>query len=158
MAAPSVVAVPRIGEPAPDFTLPSTAGGDITLSSLRGANVVLAFFPLAFTSVCTTEFCDFTAGLGQFQGVNARVFGISVDSVPSLKEFRNKYEITIDLLSDFKRDVCRRYGTLMEDRFFSRRAYFILDQQGVLRWSHVESETRFKRENGELLEQLSRLA
>jgi peroxiredoxin len=148
---------PRIGEPAPDFTLPATSGSDVTLSALRGSNVVLAFFPLAFTSVCTAEFCDFTAGVGQFQGVNAKVFGISVDAIPSLKEFRKKYDITVDLLSDFKRDVCRRYGTLMEDRFFSRRAYFIVDRKGTLRWSHVEAETRFKRENSELLDQLSRV-
>ncbi len=152
------VALPRVGDIAPDFTLPSTAGGDVTLSSLRGsANVVLAFFPLAFTSVCTTEFCDFSQGFGEFEGVNARVFGISVDAIPSLKEFRSKYSITVDLLSDFRRDVCRRYGTLLEDRFFSQRAYFIVDKKGILRWKYIESETRFKRENRELIEQLATL-
>jgi glutaredoxin-dependent peroxiredoxin len=64
---------PSVGSEAPDFVLPSTAGSDLALSSLRGStNVVLAFFPLAFTSVCTTEFCDFTQGLGDFAGASAR--------------------------------------------------------------------------------------
>ena len=150
---------PAVGQEAPDFVLPSTAGSDVTLSSLRGStHVVLAFFPLAFTSVCTTEFCDFTQGLGDFAGARARILGISVDAIPSLKEFRSKYQIGIDLLSDFKREVSRKYGTLMEDRFFSRRAYFIVDRQGVLRWSHVEAETGHKRENGELLAELAKLS
>ncbi|MEE8251381.1 MAG: redoxin domain-containing protein [Gemmatimonadales bacterium] len=149
---------PSIGAEAPDFTLPSTADGDVTLSQFRGkSNVVLAFFPLAFTSVCTAEFCDFTDGLTDFGAVDAEVLGISVDSVPTLTEFRAKNSITVTLLSDFKRDVCRAYGTLLEEQFFSRRSYFVVDRRGVLRWSHAESELGQKRANTELIKELENL-
>ncbi len=149
---------PSIGAEAPDFTLPSTADGDVTLSQFRGkSNVVLAFFPLAFTSVCTAEFCDFTDGLTNFGAVDAEVLGISVDSVPTLKEFSAKNSITVTLLSDFKRDVCRAYGTLLEEQFFSRRSYFVVDRRGVLRWSHAESELGQKRANTELIKELENL-
>lgn len=149
---------PRVGDPAPDFTLPSTAGENVTLSSLRGkSKVVLAFFPLAFTGVCTAELCDFTDHFSQFAGMEARVLGISVDSIPTLKEFKAKHAIAVDLLSDFKREVCRRYGTLLEDRFFSRRAYFLIDREGVLRWTFTEGELGQRRQSGEILTQISAL-
>ncbi len=151
--------VPRPGEPAPDFTLPSTAGTDVTLSSFQGqSNVLLAFFPLAFTSVCTTEMCDFTDELAAFAGMNATVLGISVDSIPTLKEFQAKYQIGIDLLSDFRREVSTLYGTLLQDPYFSNRAYFAIDKQGIVRWSHVEENPGHKRGNRELLDRLATLA
>ncbi len=144
--------LPALGEPAPDFTLPSTDGSDLTLSSFRGkTKVVLAFFPLAFTGVCTTELCSFTEDYTQFANLNAEVLGISVDSVPTLVEFRAKHKIEITLLSDFKRDVSRSYGTLLEDKFFSSRAYVIVDQAGVVRWTFAETELGHRRENIELL-------
>ena len=112
-------ALPAVGEPAPDFTLPSTDGTDVTLSSFRGSTkVVLAFFPLAFTGVCMAELCSFTEDHTQFANLNAEVLGISVDSVPTLVAFRAKYDMEITLLSDFKREVSRSYGTLLEDKFF----------------------------------------
>ncbi len=151
--------LPAVGEEAPDFTLRSTADEDVTLSDFGGkSSVVLAFFPLAFTSVCTTEMCSFTDDHSLFEGVNAKVFGVSVDSVPTLKEFRAKHGIGIDLLSDFKRGVCRAYGTLIEDAFFSRRAYVIIDKEGVVQWSFVEAELVQRRDNAELLDQLRSLA
>jgi peroxiredoxin len=151
-------AAPRAGEPAPDFTLLSTSEREVTLSSYRGgSNVILAFFPLAFTTVCAAELGDFSQDLKRFEGLDAVVLGISVDSVPALQEFRTKEGITIPLLSDFKRDVCRRYGTLLEDRFFSKRAYFIVDKEGIVRWTHTETELGHKRENAELLAQLEAL-
>lgn len=147
--------IPVTGAPAPDFTLPSTAGGEVTLSGLRGKPVLLAFFPLAFTRVCTIELCDFSKELSAFTGMNALILGISVDSVPTLKAFQAKEGITVDLLSDFKRDVSRTYGVLLDDKFHSRRAYFVVDGQGILRWSHVEAELGHKRDNAELLAHLS---
>jgi peroxiredoxin len=146
--------VPAVGSPAPDFTLPSTAGSEVTLSSLRGKNVLLAFFPLAFTSVCTKEMCSFSEDYGQFQSANTVVLPISVDSIPTLKEFKTKERLTVDLLSDFKREVSRRYGTLLEDKFFSKRAYVLIDARGIVRWTFVEETTGSRRENAELLDQL----
>src|SRR3954449_11306578 len=108
-----MASLPQPGAPAPDFTLPSTLGTDVTLSKLRGRNVLLAFFPLAFTSVCTQEMCSFTEDYGRFQDANTVVLPISVDSIPTLKEFKAKEHITLELLSHFKREVSRRYGTLL---------------------------------------------
>ncbi len=149
---------PETGMPAPDFTLPSTAGEDVTLSSFRGeSNVLLAFFPLAFTGTCTRELCDFSNDFDRFRGVNARVFGVSVDSIPTLKEFKARHGISIDLLSDFKREVSALYGTLLEEQFFSNRSYFIIDKEGTLRWSFTEPELGNKRDNSELLQELEKL-
>jgi len=152
-----VAALPAVGSGAPDFTLPSTSGTDVTLSKLRGKNVLLAFFPLAFTSVCTTEMCEFSTDYGQFRSANTEVLPISVDSIPTLKEFKAKERLTLDLLSDFKRDVCRAYGTLLEDKFFSARAYVLIDAGGIVRWSFREDSTGNRRENAELLAQLAKL-
>ncbi len=154
----TTTSLPTVGKPALDFTLPSTADAEVTLSSFQGkSNVVLAFFPLAFTSVCTDEMACFTDDFALFEGVDAKVFGISVDSVPALKEFKAKHGFEIDLLSDFKRDVCRAYGTLIEDTFFSKRAYVIVDRKGITRWVFVEAELGDRRDNAELLDQLQRL-
>ena len=148
-----------LGQPAPDFTLPSTAGGTVTLSALRGeTSLLLAFFPLAFTSTCTSELCAFTDDFAQFTGAGAKVFGISVDSIPSLKEFQAKYKIGVDLLSDFKRETSRKYHVLLEDKFFSARAYFLIDRKGVLRWRFVEAELGQRRENKELLAEIGKIA
>ncbi|HEU5040944.1 MAG TPA: redoxin domain-containing protein, partial [Gemmatimonadales bacterium] len=81
-----MAALPAVGSPAPDFTLPSTSGKDVTLSALRGTHVLLAFFPLAFTRTCTTELCAFTDDYAQFQEAGVEVVPISVDSIPTLRE------------------------------------------------------------------------
>jgi peroxiredoxin len=147
---------PAVGSVAPDFTLPSTAGRDVTLSAFRGKNVLLAFFPLAFTSVCTREMCEFSEDYARYGNAATDVLPISVDSIPTLKEFKAKERIGVDLLSDFKREVSRRYGVLL-DSSFSARAYFLIDRRGVLRWSFVEETPGTKRGTAELLEQIDRL-
>lgn len=149
--------LPSVGAPAPDFTLPSTAGIDVTLSKLRGRNVLLAFFPLAFTKTCTAELCALSDDYAQFQSADTVVLPISVDSVDTLKEFKAKERMVVDLLSDFKREVSRRYGTLLEDRFYSARAYVVIDRGGVVRWTFIEDTPGTRRENAELLEQLHAL-
>jgi peroxiredoxin len=143
---------PQIGDLAPDFTAPSTSGKDVSLSSFRGKrNVLLAFFPLAFTGTCTKELVCFTEDFDQFAGKGVEILPISVDATPSLKEFKNKLQIKTELLSDFKRDVSRAYGVLNEDRFYSNRAYFLIDKQGRVRWSHIEGNNGERRDNGEIL-------
>ena len=148
----------RIGEPAPPFTLPSTSGSDVSLADFRGrANVLLAFFPLAFTSTCTAENCAFSEDFDQFAGAGTVVLPISVDSVATLKEYKAKYQMKQDLLSDFRRDVSRSYGTLLEDKFFSNRSYFLIDKQGILRWMHTEAKLGDRREDVELLQAIRSL-
>ena len=149
-------ALPAVGSPAPDFTLPSTSGTDVTLSRLRGKNVLLAFFPLAFTKVCTQEMCSLTEDYGRFRDANTEVLPISVDSVPTLREFKAKERISVDMLSDFKREVSRRYGTLIEDKFFSNRAYVLIGLDGIVRWAFAENSPSTRRENRELLAQLEK--
>lgn len=150
--------LPTVGSPAPDFTLGSTSGDKVTLSSLKGKNVLLAFFPLAFTGTCTKEMAAFTDDFSQFQTVNTVVLPISVDSVPTLKEFKAKEKIGVDLLSDFKREVSKQYGTLLEEHFFSNRAYVIIDKNGVVRWTYAEETPSTRRENSEILAQLKQLS
>jgi peroxiredoxin len=150
--------VPAAGERAPDFTLPSTSGQSVSLAAYRGAkHVLLAFFPLAFTRVCTAELCGFSDDFDQFATHDVEVLPISVDSVPTLREFKQKHGLKADLLSDFKRDVSRAYGVLLEETFFSKRAYFLIDRDGVVRWAHVEGAIAERRENQEILEQIARV-
>ncbi len=149
--------IPMVGQEAPDFTLPSTSGEKITLSALRGTPVLMAFFPLAFSSTCTAELCEMRDDYDQFAGRGVTILPISVDSTYSLKEYKNKYDMKVNLLSDFKRDVSRRYGVLNEDRFFSNRAYFLIDRDGTIQWEHVEENPGLRREDTELLAAIDRL-
>lgn len=144
--------VPARGSLAPDFTLMGTDGRTVTLSQFRGTErVLLAFFPLAFTSTCTAEMCAFTDEYDVFTAAGVRVLAISVDSVPTLQEFKAKHSLSVELLSDFRRDVCRAYGTLDEQLYCSNRAYFQLDTDGVIRWSHVEANSGQCRTNAEIM-------
>lgn len=150
--------VPAVGSPAPDITLDTTSGSPVTLSSFRGKqHVLLAFFPLAFTSVCTTELCAFTEDYSAFSSHDVTVIPISVDAVPSLKEFKAKYNMGVELASDFKRVASIAYGTLMEHTYFSNRAYFLIDKAGVVRWAHVEDSPGHRRENAEILAEIAKL-
>lgn len=144
-------APPAVGSPAPDFTLPSTSGDQVTLSALRGRRVLIAFFPLAFTNTCTAEMCAFSDDYDAFATEGVTVLPISVDSVPTLKEFKAKHALKTEFLSDFRRDVSRAYGVLLEHTFFSTRAYFLLDAAGVVRWTHVEENPGLRRDDAELL-------
>ena len=149
--------VPAVGERAPDFTLASTSGEKVALSALRGRNVLLAFFPLAFTSVCTAELCAMTDEYDAFAGHDVVVLPISVDSTPSLAAYKEKYGLKTDLLSDFHRDASRAYGVLNPERFFANRSYFLIDRDGIVRWAHVEAMNGHRRENAEILAEIAKL-
>jgi peroxiredoxin len=154
----TATAGPAVGAPAPGFALPSTAGVEVSLESFRGArNVLLAFFPLAFTSTCTTEVCAFSEDLDRFESTGTAVLPTSVDSIPTLREYKAKLALRVDLLSDFKRTVSRAYGVLDENAFHARRSYFLIDRAGVLRWRYIEAANSQRREDAELLQQIAAL-
>lgn len=154
----STASVPTIGSQAPDFTLPSTSGENVTLSALRDKSaVLLAFFPLAFTSTCTEEMCAFTEDYDAFTKTGVVVLPISVDSVPTLKEFKAKHHMKTELLSDFKRTVGEHYGVMWQDSYFTNRAYFLIGRDGVIRWAHVEETPSSRRETAEILAQIAKL-
>jgi len=132
-----------VGTKAPDFSLKSKqASGlvDVKLSNNFGKkNTVLLFFPLAFTSVCTQEMCDITAGLNSYAGLNAEVIGVSVDSPFSQEAWAQKEKIGITLASDLNKKTAEAYGTLLPDLIglgaVSARAAFVIDRSGVVQYS-----------------------
>lgn len=132
-----------VGTKAPDFTLKSkTTTGlvDVKLSDNFGKkNTLLLFFPLAFTGVCTQEMCDITAGLNAYAGLNADVIGVSVDSPFAQEAWAQKEKIGIQLVSDLNKKTAEAYGVLLPDLIglgaVSARAAFVIDKQGVVRYS-----------------------
>jgi peroxiredoxin Q/BCP len=124
----------KVGDTAPDFTLPSTSGGKVTLSSFRGKNaVVLAFFPAAFSPGWTKEFLAYQAGIANFEGQAVKVLGISTDNTFSQREFAAKLKLSMPLLSDFaQRQVSKEYGVLVPQAGVSNRATFVIDKDGKI--------------------------
>ena len=128
---------------APDFSLYNQAKALTKLSEQRGKNVLLLFFPLAFTSTCTTELCSTRDNLNIYNDLNTTVYGISVDSVFSLRKFREEQNLNFDLLSDFNREASKAYGCLYPAEFIlgmqgvSKRASFIVDREGQLQYAEV---------------------
>ncbi len=132
----------QVGQEAPDFTLKNTDMEDVTLSSFRGdKNVVLLFVPLAFTGVCTQELCSVRDNLNNYANLNAKVFGISVDSPFSQKAWKEQEGLNFSLLSDFNRDVVQAYGASYGDSFpfhgVAKRSAFVIDKAGVLQYVEV---------------------
>jgi mycoredoxin-dependent peroxiredoxin len=129
----------EVGSEAPDFTLRNENGEDVTLSSLRGRNVVLIFYPFAFSSLCTKELHDVTE-LEERLG-EAEVFGVSVDSPFALKAFREHEGLKPHLLADFepKGDVARKYDAYLDGLGFSTRATYVIDKDGRIAWKEVSS-------------------
>ncbi len=144
-----------VGQRAPDFTLPNQDREAVTLSSLRGQPVVLAFFPAAFSSVCTKELCTFRDSLAQLNQARARVFGVSVDTFFTLKAFQDSQKLTFPLLSDFNKQAIRDYGVFNEDMIglkgIAKRAVFVLDGDGVVRHKEVLEDARNEPDYGKVL-------
>jgi peroxiredoxin len=131
----------KVGDPAPDFTLPSTAGKPVKLSEFRGKkNVVLAFYPAAFTGGCTKEMTAYGLDLAKFETADTQVFGVSTDNSPSQRKFAEEVKASFPMLSDFaKRDVSKEYGVLIADKGVANRATFVIDKEGKIQ--HVEEGT-----------------
>jgi mycoredoxin-dependent peroxiredoxin len=124
----------KVGDMAPDFTLPDQNGKPVKLSDYRGKqNVVLAFYVLAFTGGWTKQVQNYRDNMAKFRESNAQVMGVSVDSFAAQKEFARQNGVDFPLLSDFKREVSRLYGTLNEDRGFSDRVTFVIDREGKIK-------------------------
>ena len=127
----------KAGDLAPDFTLPATIEESIALSQYRGQkNVVLAFYPFDWSPVCSLQLPGLQENLARFKELNAQVLGISIDSRHSHKAFAEHLGLEFPLLSDFEKRVCQAYGVLREGGF-AERALFVVDQQGIIRYAHV---------------------
>jgi peroxiredoxin len=144
-----------VGLQAPDFTLMNQDRQPVTLSEQRGRPVVLAFFPAAFSSVCTKELCTFRDSLAALDKAEAQVFGISVDTFFALKAFQEQQRLTFPLLSDFNKQVIRDYGVYNEDMIglkgIAKRAVFVLDPKGMVRHREVLDDARDEPDYGAAL-------
>lgn len=132
----------NIGQKAPDFTLFESGKNKITLSDQKGQNVLLLFFPLAFTSTCTAELCSVRDNMNFYNKVKAKVFGISVDSLQTLAKYKEEQQLNFTLLSDFNKDVSTIYGSLYEMfgynmKGVSKRSAFVIDKSGIVRYAEV---------------------
>ncbi len=137
-----------VGQKAPQFTLVNTDLKTVSLSGFSGKNVVLAFYPAAFSGPCQKEMCTFRDALNDFTSANTAVLGVSVDSPFANKEFAAKNGLTFPLLSDITRDVIKQYDVVFNDLAgvkgftVAKRAVFVIDRQGVIRYKWVAPEPK----------------
>lgn len=132
----------EVGQKAPDFTLYDSGKKQVSLAELKGHNVLLLFFPLAFTSTCTKELCSIRDNIAWYNSVNAKVFGISVDALQSLARFKEDQKLNFTLLSDFNKEVSTAYGSIYEMfgynmKGVSKRSAFVIDKEGIIRYAEV---------------------
>lgn len=132
----------KVGDKAPSFTLRATDKSEVSLSDFKGKNVVILFFPLAFTGTCTTELCSIRDEKSQYNDLDTEVLAISVDSIFTLGKFKEEQNFNFTLLSDFNKDVSRAYGALYEEfvlgmKGVSKRSAFIVDSEGIIKYAEV---------------------
>lgn len=132
----------KTGDKAPNFKLYNSEKKEVSLDDFNGQNLVLLFFPQAFTSVCTKELCSTRDDIAQYQKLNAQVLAISVDSVFTLAKFKEDQMLNFPLLSDFNKETSRAYETLYEDwilgmRGVSKRSAFVIDKNGIIQYAEV---------------------
>jgi len=130
------------GQPAPQFTLVSTAKKQVSLSDFKGKKVILHFFPMAFTGTCTTQLCTTRDNFGYYDGLNAVILGISVDSPFTLARFKQDLNLQFELLSDFNKEVSPAYGCFYEEfvlglKGVSKRAAFVIDEDQKIVYAEV---------------------
>src|SRR5512143_1308489 len=129
----------QVGDVAPDFELPASGNRIVKLSELRGKKtVLLAFYPFAFSPVCSLQLPGLQENLGEFQDLNTEVLGISVDSKHSSTAFAEHLHLEFPLVSDFNKEVTRAYGVLREGGF-AERALFVIDREGKIAYAHVNA-------------------
>ena len=132
----------EIGQSAPEFALFNTEKNKVSLSDYKGKNVVLLFFPLAFSGVCTKELCSMRDDMAKYNGMNAAILGVSIDSLFTLGRFKQENLLEFDLLSDFNKEVSALYACLYESFAFemrgvSKRSAFVIDADGISRYAVV---------------------
>lgn len=130
------------GQSAPDFSLFNSEKTKISLADFKGKNLVILFFPQAFTGVCTTELCSVRDNLNAYTSLNAEVVGISVDSIFTLAKFKEEQSYNFPLLSDFNKEISQAYGAFYDEFVFdmkgvSRRAAFVVDADGIVQYAEV---------------------
>ncbi len=130
------------GTKAPEFSLYNSEKIKVSLSDCKGRNVLLLFFPLAFTSTCTKELCWVRDNINQYNNSNAEVIGISVDSVYTLAKYKEEQHLNFQLLSDFNKEVSTAYESIYQTFGFdmhgvSKRSAFVIDKEGIVRYSEV---------------------
>ena len=154
------MAIPQVGETAPDFVMKDQDGKEVKLSDYRGSkNVLLAFFPLAFTPVCSCQIPQYKEDIQKFSDLNTQVLAVSVDSVPAHKAWTDQMGgINYPVLSDFypHGEVAKKYGVLREQGF-SERALFVIDKKGVVRFSQVH-ELKLQPDNNIILNEIKKLS
>jgi glutaredoxin-dependent peroxiredoxin len=132
----------QIGEKAPEFALFDSDKNKVNLKDQKGNNVLLLFFPLAFTRTCTAELCSIRDNIAGYNALQAKIFGISVDSLYTLAKFKAEQNLNFSLLSDFNKEVSHSYGVLYETFSYgmkgvSKRAAFVIDKQGNIQYVEV---------------------
>ncbi len=132
----------QVGQSAPEFTLYNTERQEVSLAQYKGKNVLILFFPQAFTGTCTAELCSIRDGLTAYNNMNAEVLAISVDSLFTLNEYKKKENLNFELLSDFNKNTSAAYHALYEEFAFgmkgvSKRAAFLVDHEGNVRYAEV---------------------
>ena len=129
------------GQKAPAFTLHDTEKKEISLNDQQGKNLLLLFFPLAFTGVCTAELCSIRDNIALYNNANATVFGISVDSPQTLGKFKAEQGLNFSLLSDFNKEASAAYGCIYDSfgwmKGVSKRSAFVIDKEGVIQYAEV---------------------
>jgi peroxiredoxin len=156
--------VVEVGSKAPDFELPDTDLNKRKLSEIisKGKYVVLAFFPGAFTSVCTKEMCTFRDSISNFEKLDAEVIGISVDSPFVLKAFKEQYKLNFTLLSDFNKEVIEKYGVVLSSlagllKGVAKRAVFIIAPDGTVKYKWVSDDPKVEPNYEELRKTLEKI-
>jgi peroxiredoxin len=132
----------KLGQQAPDFSLYTSEKNKITLSESKGQNVLLLFFPVAFTGICTKELCLMRDNLNWYNTVNAKIFGISVDTIYALAKYKEEQKLNFSLLSDFNKEVSAAYGCLYDIFSYdmkgvSKRSAFIIDKNGIVKYVEI---------------------
>jgi peroxiredoxin len=132
----------KIGQQAPDFTLRDSDKNKVTLSEQKGKNVLLLFYPLAFTGTCTKELCYMRDNLTAYNDMDAQVYGISVDSLYAQGKFKTELNLNFPLLSDFNKEASIAYDTIYESfsndmKGVSKRSAFLIDKEGIVRYAEV---------------------